>query len=64
MSLNPASPASAQPQRPAPVITAEMRGDILMARKMYREAAEAYKEGPKDSARIVKQDRHCVSSDA
>src|SRR5207253_5182898 len=26
-----------------------MRGDILMARKMYREAAEAYKEGPKDS---------------
>jgi tetratricopeptide (TPR) repeat protein len=41
------------PPKPAPVITAEMRGDILMARKMYREAAEAYKEGPKDSAVLL-----------
>ncbi len=30
----------------------ERRGDILMARKMYREAAEAYREGPQDSAII------------
>lgn len=28
-------------------ITPETRGDIYMARKMYREAVEAYKEGPK-----------------
>jgi len=31
-------------------ITPEMRGDIMMARKMYREAVEAYSEGPHDSA--------------
>jgi tetratricopeptide (TPR) repeat protein len=48
----PAQPA-AQPPKPAAVITPEMRGDILMARKMYREAAEAYKEGPKDSAVLL-----------
>lgn len=34
-------------------ISPEMRGDIFMARKMYREAAEAYKEGPKDSAVLL-----------
>jgi tetratricopeptide (TPR) repeat protein len=28
----------------------ERRGDIFMARKMYREAVEAYREGPQDSA--------------
>jgi len=48
-----AQPATSQPQKPAPIISAEMRGDILMARKMYREAAEAYKEGPKDSAVLL-----------
>jgi tetratricopeptide (TPR) repeat protein len=31
-------------------LTPEMRGDILMARKMFREAAETYQEGPPDSA--------------
>lgn len=37
----------------APVkLSPEKRGDILMARKMYREAAETYKEGPLDSAVI------------
>ena len=41
--------AFAQPAEP---ITPEKRGDILMARKMYREAADAYKEGPLDSAVI------------
>src|SRR6266849_4232811 len=30
-------------------LTAEQRADILMARKMYREAVEGYKEGPLDS---------------
>src|SRR6266446_7242205 len=33
-------------------LTAEQRADILMARKMYREAVEVYKEGPLDSAII------------
>jgi tetratricopeptide (TPR) repeat protein len=37
------------PEAPANV-TVEMRGDILMARKMYREAIEMYKTGPADSA--------------
>jgi tetratricopeptide (TPR) repeat protein len=31
-------------------VTVEMRGDIFMARKMYREALETYKTGPTDSA--------------
>src|SRR2546428_710055 len=33
-------------------LTAEQRADILMARKMYRESVEVYKEGPLDSAII------------
>ncbi len=33
-------------------LSAEKRADILMARKMYREAAELYKQGPLDSAVI------------
>lgn len=41
-------PAVTQPV-PRP-LTPEMRGDIFMARKMYREAIEAYAEGPTDSA--------------
>lgn len=43
------------PQRPAAAnnISPEMRGDIYMARKMYREAAEAYKMGPSDSAVLL-----------
>src|SRR4051794_21287990 len=40
-------PPQAEP--PKPVLTPESRGDILMARKMYREAIEAFAEGsPKD----------------
>ncbi len=34
---------------PRPVLTPEIRGDIYMARKMYREAIDAYREGPPDS---------------
>src|SRR5207302_3719212 len=49
----PGQSSAVQPPKPAPVISPEMRGDILMARKMYREAAEAYKEGPKDSAVLL-----------
>lgn len=33
-------------------ITAEQRGDVLMARKMFREAIDAYREGPQTSAVI------------
>ncbi len=35
---------------PAKALGPEARGDILMARKMYREAIETYQTGPKDSA--------------
>ncbi len=38
------------PAAEAPKVTVEMRGDIFMARKMYREALETYKTGPTDSA--------------
>ncbi len=43
--------ASNRDTTPAPrtEITVEMRGDILMARKMYREAIEIYQSAPKDS---------------
>jgi len=51
--LKPSQPSAAQSQKPASIISPEMRGDILMARKMYREAADAYKEGPKDSAILL-----------
>jgi tetratricopeptide (TPR) repeat protein len=34
----------------APILSPEERGDILMARKMYREAIDVYREGPADSA--------------
>lgn len=44
-----AAAPSAKPLQVGP----EMRGDIFMARKMYREAAEAYREGPKDSAVLL-----------
>src|SRR5258708_21596541 len=36
--------------QPTPPLTAEQRADILMARKMYREAAEVYRAAPLDSA--------------
>ncbi len=36
-----------------PQLSPEMRGDILMARKMYREAIDTYMEGPPNSAVLV-----------
>ena len=33
----------------SPVISNELRGDVYMARKMYREAIAAYKTGPRNS---------------
>ena len=38
------------PKKPMPVLTPETRGDIYMARKQYREAAEVYRENSKGSA--------------
>jgi len=43
-------PETKTAEAPKPVVTEEMRGDIFMARKMYREAIEMYKTGPTDSA--------------
>ena len=44
-SFKPIAPA---PTRP--VLSPELRGDIMMARKMYSEAIEIYRQGPADSA--------------
>src|SRR5690242_5607879 len=38
-----------EPAKPATIVTPEMRGDIFMARKMFREAIQAYEEGGKNS---------------
>jgi tetratricopeptide (TPR) repeat protein len=43
-------PAKASTPSDVPVLSAEQRGDILMARKMYREAVDVYREGPATSA--------------
>ncbi len=40
------------PAPPAANLTPERRGDIFMARKMFREAVEMYKQAPQDSAVI------------
>jgi tetratricopeptide (TPR) repeat protein len=37
------------PSDPAKVLTPEVRGDILMARKMYRDAVEKYREAPESA---------------
>jgi Tfp pilus assembly protein PilF len=37
------------PEKTAKSLTPEVRGDIYMARKMYREAVETYQQGPADS---------------
>lgn len=46
-----ASPAPAAKKLPS--LSFEMRGDILMARKMYREAIDMYRQGPPDSPVLV-----------
>lgn len=45
--------ASVVPPPKTNLVTPEMRGDIFMAKKMYREAAEAYKEGSHNSAVLL-----------
>lgn len=47
----PAGNAAVSNPAPAP-LTPEKRGDVLMARKMYREAIDSYLEAPQDSAII------------
>ena len=44
------APDRTTPPDSAKVLSPEMRGDIFVARKMYREAVEVYQTGPKDSA--------------
>ena len=49
-----ASTTTAMPQPPPPpLVSSETRGDIFMAKKMYREAIEEYKDCPPDSAVIM-----------
>lgn len=43
---------AAKPVPPIPKISPEERGDVFMARKMYREAIEAYQQAPQDTAAI------------
>jgi tetratricopeptide (TPR) repeat protein len=53
--LDPSKPDHTEPAVTAPTrapLSPEKRADILMARKMYREAAEIYKQCPLDSAVI------------
>jgi tetratricopeptide (TPR) repeat protein len=45
--------AAIPPPKPVNIVTPEMRGDIFMARKMYRDAIDAYQEGPKNSAILL-----------
>jgi tetratricopeptide (TPR) repeat protein len=42
-------PDRTTPADPAKALPPEVRGDILMARKMYREAVEIYQTGPRSS---------------
>ena|SRR5258706_8015008 len=41
------------PREPVKALSPETRGDILMARKMYREAVETYRECPQSSAIVA-----------
>lgn len=50
LSSKPVAAGPAVSDIPNPPLTAERRGDILMARKMYREAIQVYSEAPQDSA--------------
>ena len=47
------APAPVQPAKPT-TLTAEQRGDIFMARKMYREAIEQYRRMPETATILNK----------
>ncbi|HTS74781.1 MAG TPA: tetratricopeptide repeat protein [Bryobacteraceae bacterium] len=46
-------PPRTTPADPSKSLTPEMRGDVYAARKMYRDAIDAYEEGPKNSAVVA-----------
>jgi tetratricopeptide (TPR) repeat protein len=50
---NPPAAIPPPPEIVKPALTPEMRADIFMARKMYREAIETYQEIPNPSAVII-----------
>jgi tetratricopeptide (TPR) repeat protein len=52
-SSTPTATSSPGTQPSGTLVTPEIRGDIFMARKMFREAVETYKEGPADSAVLM-----------
>src|SRR5260370_18800197 len=52
-SRSPQAPAL-PPPKPVNIVTPEMRGDIFMARRMYRDAVDAYQEGPKTAVLLNK----------
>jgi len=45
--------SQSQASSPNPALTPELRGDIMMARKMYREAIDYYKPGAEKSALLA-----------
>lgn len=47
-------PANVAQQADSPKVTPELRGDIMMARKMYREAIDKYKEAPNSAVILNK----------
>ncbi len=47
------TPVAAPAEPPKPQLSPEMRGDIFMARKMYREAIDAFREGPRRDAVLL-----------
>src|ERR1700739_2440869 len=47
------APDRTTPANPVKDLSPETRGDIFMARKMYREAIDTYREVPKDSPVIA-----------
>ena len=47
------APDRTVPANPVKELSPETRGDIFMARKMYREAIDTYREAPKDSPVIA-----------
>jgi tetratricopeptide (TPR) repeat protein len=46
-------PGASTQSNPPVLVTPEVRGDIYMARKMFREAVQAYEEGPPGSAILL-----------
>jgi tetratricopeptide (TPR) repeat protein len=55
LAKNAFEPVSVPPPRSdagTPKLTPDQRGDVFMARKMFRDAIDAYREGPQDSAFI------------